>query len=289
MTTALLADLVDDAGLFPPTSLPMRDALARHLADADAGSPVLTHRFLCPTSRLDDLRRHLPDRPLRLGLIVDGPGEPDLTGLPGVTVDTVEVRLPSGPVPPQRNHPDAPAEPEGLASASARRLAPWLPEGARLFVEVTPDALPMWTEPGVGLKVRCGGLEPKAFPSAHLLGHFIRYCARHGVPFKATAGLHHAVRHPDPSFGVYRHGFLNLLLATCAAVEDRDPVPVLELGDPAQLVRLARAVSPPEARRARALFVCYGSCNTAAPLDDLAELGLIDRPAAAGAGAERTA
>jgi hypothetical protein len=32
----LLAALVDDAGLFPPKSLPMADALARHQADEDA-------------------------------------------------------------------------------------------------------------------------------------------------------------------------------------------------------------------------------------------------------------
>jgi hypothetical protein len=32
----LLAALVDDAGLFPPESLPMADALARHQADEDA-------------------------------------------------------------------------------------------------------------------------------------------------------------------------------------------------------------------------------------------------------------
>ena len=55
----LLAGLVDDAGLFPPEQLPMAAALARHRADEAAGHPMLTHRFLCPASRLGELRAEL--------------------------------------------------------------------------------------------------------------------------------------------------------------------------------------------------------------------------------------
>ncbi|MDF5757764.1 hypothetical protein [Spongiactinospora sp. TRM90649] len=253
----LFARLVDDAGLFPPTSLPMGDALARHRADAEADAPVLTHRFLCPLSRVPDLRRHDP-APIRLGLIVDTSETPDLDGL---TVELVEVRPPAEALVPAPRRPDL--------------LVPWLPEGARLFVEVPPHSPPLAVGPGVGLKVRCGGLAPEAFPSTHELGSFIRHCVSAGIPFKATAGLHHAVRHFDPSLGVYRHGFLNLVMAVCAAVEARDPVPVLDMCEPADLVRLARATSESVATRARELLVSYGSCSTTTPLADLAELGLV--------------
>ncbi|WP_199565620.1 hypothetical protein [Spongiactinospora rosea] len=252
----LFTDLVDDAGLFPPTSLPMGDALARHHADEAAGSPVLTHRFLCPASRVPDLLRHEPGD-IRLGLIMDTDQPPDLDGL---TVEFVELKMPSGALVPG---------PRG------ERLVPWLPPQGRLFVEVPAGSPPAQVAPGVGLKVRCGGLTPEAFPSTRELGGFIRHCVRDGVPFKATAGLHHAVRHPDPSFGVYRHGFLNLVLAVSAAVEGRDPVAVLEICDPAELVALAHATSEETAERTRSLLVSYGSCSTSAPLDDLAELGLL--------------
>ncbi|MCG5219947.1 hypothetical protein [Streptosporangium sp. KLBMP 9127] len=244
----LFVNLVDDAGLFPPTSLTMGDALARHAIDRRIGSDVLSHRFLCPTSRLDDLRRHAPG-PLRLGLIVDTHSPPDLDGL---DVEFVEVK-----------HVPEPA-------------ASWAPATARVFVEVSPAALPVHVEPGIGLKVRCGGQTPSAFPTTHELGAFIRFCTHHAIPFKATAGLHHAVRHPDPSFGVYLHGFLNLLLAVCAAVDDRDPVPLLEVCDPHELVGLTGAVPVDTARRARASLISYGSCSTSAPLDDLTALGLIE-------------
>ena len=39
-----------------------------------------------------------------------------------------------------------------------------------------------------------GGVTPVAFPAAHQVIDFIAACEREAVPFKATAGLHHAVR-----------------------------------------------------------------------------------------------
>ncbi|WP_204358493.1 hypothetical protein [Streptosporangium sp. 'caverna'] len=284
----LFHGLVDDAGLFPPTSLPMAEALERHRTDLAGNNPVLTHRFLCPASRLAELRAHLTF-PIRLGLILDTPDVPS----PGdVAVELVEVRQPPG---------DSP-------TAVSERLNPLLPGGARLFVEVPPgnhasplhDTAPPGSSPHddtrpspdspshaappgssphdaarPGLKFRCGGLTADAFPTAHDLGAAITHCVEHGIPFKATAGLHNAVRHFDPALGVDRHGFLNLVLAVCAAVEGRDPVPVLKLTDVGELVRLAQAVPDDTAGRARSLLVSYGSCSTQTPIEDLVALGLI--------------
>ncbi|MEU9831602.1 hypothetical protein AB0D67_08665 [Streptosporangium sp. NPDC048047] len=283
----LFADLVDDAGLFPPTALPMADALRRHRDDLAAGSPVLTHRFLCPASRLAELRAHLEGagfpaagspaggtgrtdqaeraepatEPIRLGLILDVPEVPPhdgLDGLDGLTVELVEV--PGG-----------------------RPVALDIP--ARQFVEVTAAQPPIEPPPGVGLKIRCGGPTAAAFPTPQEMGAFITHCAERGIPFKATAGLHNAVRHFDPALGVDRHGFLNLVLGVCAATEGHDPVPVLTSTDVGELVRLALAVPDGTAERARRLLVSYGSCSTGTPIDDLTALGLIGAsPAATGYG-----
>ncbi|MFD1939215.1 MULTISPECIES: hypothetical protein [Nonomuraea] len=240
LKTTLFSALVDDAGLFPPTSLHMDEAVARHQRDLEAGSPVLTHRFLCPTSRLDGLRRQA-QQPRLIGLIVDTETLPDFSDLPVDFVESREVR----PV----------------------------PENVRLFVEVHPRKI-VHVPHGVGLKVRCGGMTADAFPSVAELAEFITYCAEHDQPFKATAGLHHAVRHFDPSLGVDRHGFLNLVLAVCAAVEKRDPMRVLASTDVGELVRQAHDVPDETAQTARRLLVSYGSCSTAAPVDDLKTLGL---------------
>lgn len=254
-TAGLFTALVDDAGLFPPTSLHMDEALARHQRDLEKASPVLTHRFLCPASRLDTLRRSEP-RPNLIGLIVDTPELPAFADLP---VDFVEVRLP----------------PEQTVEGLAKQLEAGLPPNARLFVEVTPGRFTIDVPDGVGLKVRCGGVTADAFPSVEHLAAFIRFCVESDVPFKATAGLHHAVRHFDPALGVDRHGFLNLVLAVCEAVERRDPAPILRSTDVGQLVRLAHAVPEETAKRARALLVSYGSCSTHAPIDDLKTLGVV--------------
>jgi hypothetical protein len=255
----LFTDLVDDAGLFPPTSLHMSEALGRHERDQERGTPMLTHRFLCPASRLDALRRE-PIKPRRIGLIVDTEEIPPFDDLP---VDFVEVRL---------------NDDHGLDLA-ARELRKTLPPSVRLFVEVPPRKHFSDVPEDVGLKVRCGGAEAADFPAPEQLAGFFRFCVDNDVPFKATAGLHHAVRHFDPALGVDRHGFLNLLLAVCETVEHRDAVPVLRSSDVGHLVRLARSVPEETARRARHLMVSYGSCSTVTPIEDMLALGLIEEDA----------
>ncbi|WP_049559935.1 hypothetical protein [Nonomuraea sp. SBT364] len=253
----LFTALVDDAGLFPPTSLHMSEALARTKRGVDQGVEVLTHRFLCPASRLDRLRAE-DWLPPRIGLIMDTPEPPPFDDLP---VDFVETRLPA----------------ERTVEDLAHELD--LPSELRLFVEVPPRKYIPDVPAGVGLKVRCGGESADAFPAVEHLAAFIRFCVDNDIPFKATAGLHHAVRHFDPSLGVDRYGFLNLVLAVCEAVERRDPAPVLRSTDVGQLVRLARNVPEETAKRARHLLVSYGSCSTATPVDDLRALGLIEEEA----------
>ena len=56
----LTSALVDDAGLFPPEELDMALAVARHRRDRAAGSPVLTHRFVCWSGLR---KRFTPDKP----------------------------------------------------------------------------------------------------------------------------------------------------------------------------------------------------------------------------------
>ena len=43
-----------------------------------------------------------------------------------------------------------------------------------------------------------GGVTPESIPSPEQVAEFIWDCARAPVPFKATAGLHHAVRAEQP-------------------------------------------------------------------------------------------
>ncbi|MFB9963947.1 hypothetical protein [Sinosporangium siamense] len=251
----LFERLVDDAGLFPPTSLPMDEALARHARDLSGRSPVLTHLFLCPATRLGQLADRPPPH---IGLILDK-GE-----LPGTnSLNIVSIDLPA----------------QGTEPLVNECLATGLP------VYVEPDrCAPGWLAavaalkhtPGLAAKVRCGGVTPEMFPTPEELGSFIEICVDLGLPFKATAGLHHAVRHYDPELDVYRHGFLNILLATCAAVQRESPFEILASAESEDLVKAAHAVPVETARRARELMVSYGSCSTSTPIAELRALGLIE-------------
>jgi hypothetical protein len=63
----------------------------------------------------------------------------------------------------------------------------------------------------------------EAFPAIESVASFLARCAKLGVPFKATAGLHHPLRcmrsftyEPDSPEGMM-HGFLNLFTASAIA------------------------------------------------------------------------
>ena len=101
-------------------------------------------------------------------------------------------------------------------------------------------------------------------------------CRDRELPFKLTAGLHHAVRHTDPDTGLIHHGFLNVLAATLAAAGGGEP------RRPGRHPRRHRRPPPRRAIRAaldqpRPLWVGFGSCSIDEPVTDLTNLGLLPR------------
>ncbi|MGH3670219.1 MAG: hypothetical protein ACRDSH_06230, partial [Pseudonocardiaceae bacterium] len=77
----LLARLVDDAALFPPSAVSMADALLAHLAARCAPHAGVIGFLLCPISRfgtlVSTLRKAHPTQPVALSLVAD-------TGLGGL-------------------------------------------------------------------------------------------------------------------------------------------------------------------------------------------------------------
>ena len=197
-------------------------------------------RFVCPASRLPELPA--TDRELSVVLDVD----------------------------PDPNEPFAAVETtfrEDLAALS--ELAD------EIYVEVPVDAdlecrLDRIATLGFRAKVRCGGA---SVPSVHELARFVRGCSERGLPFKATAGLHHAVRRNGD------HGLLNLLAAVAfddveGALAEEDAVAFAldresfrwrgQVAMPAQLER---------ARHERLRSI--GSCSFFEPIEELAAIGIL--------------
>ena len=124
------------------------------------------------------------------------------------------------------------------------------------------------------LKFRTGGPEPHLVPSPAALAAQIEAALDRELPFKCTAGLHHAVRRVDPEGGA-EHGFLNVLLATRASLDGEDVVEVLGETDPEALLHRLDAVGDDALVRTRRWFTSFGCCGVEDPRDDLVQLGLL--------------
>jgi hypothetical protein len=274
-TPPLLARLVDDAALFPPGNAPMPDAVRGHLAGRAGERAGVLGLFLCTASRLPELITELikakPVKPLGLSLVVD-------TGLGGLpkAVSIVESRTELLAL-----RMVEMAAPSDVDEVWLERVDEFVPEDAIRVIEPRRGG-PGWldgvrrvADHGYWPKLRCGGQSHEAFPSLDHVADFLAVLAGSGTSFKATAGLHNAVRRTDPDTGFTHHGFLNLLVATGRALSGKDVRAALASEDGAALAGEAAGLSDDAARAVRGVFASYGSCSLAEPVADLEALGLL--------------
>jgi hypothetical protein len=281
MSTAsgLFTGLVDDASMFPPGDLPLTEAVAAHRRHRQAPYRELVGTFVCTDEHLPKVAAEAGTEPIGVSVVVTGGAggiEPVVRygeRSDALDVRAVEVRL--------RAEDD-------LSRNAARVVAACADLEMGVFVEIGFDggwerALDVVAEAGHAAKLRTGGPEPDLFPSATRVAGFIEACLDREVPFKCTAGLHHAVRHTAADTGFEHHGFLNVLLATRAALDGGDPVSVLESREGAALAAQARSLTEQRAGGTRRWFASYGSCSITEPLDDLIALDLLPPGVRAGA------
>ncbi len=219
----------------------MDDAVRAHLARRGTPEGEYVGPFICSAARLGELRETLGHGHLELALVA--------------TVD--EFNDVAGELAAQQNLTLIAVELKGPVDRAARRRPT-----ACACSSSAPGTSPCDVPDGAMLKLRCGGPDTRDTPSACQLGGAIEHCVENDLPFKLTAGLHHAVRTERD------HGFLNILAAVNAAIDGSDPVPALLESDAAAL-----KVSNPEA--VRRLFRSIGTCSIDEPLDDLRALELI--------------
>ena len=236
---ALLADLIDHAPMFPPASLPVEDALAEHARARESEHAFMLARLVWPASAAASLPG---GRQVSLVLDAEPAGE--------LVVAAVEARF--------RDDLDA------------LRLAP------EVYVEVALDdqlerRLDALVAHGLCAKVRCGGA---SVPSSAELAHFVSACRERELAFKATAGLHRAVRTNG------EHGFLNLLAAAAfvgdeeAALDDADPSALSLTADRFKWRDRAATAAELEHLR-RELLHSIGSCSFFEPVEELEALGVL--------------
>jgi hypothetical protein len=232
---AALGGLVAPAALFPPASMAMEAALAEDARVRAGAEAWLVRRFVVPASRLAELG----DVDLPLAIVLDASYNGG-----DRRVEAVEAR--------------PGADPEAVAG-----LAP------EVYLELPAD-LDQLASLGLRAKVRCGGA---AVPSVAELAEVVRRCRELGLVFKATAGLHHAVRTGA------EHGFLNLLAAAVfgdeeAALGEEDAA-AFSLDASAFRWRDDSATAAEVARVRGGLFAGFGSCSVAEPVDALRALSIL--------------
>lgn len=276
----LFANLCDNAALFPPGNAPLADAVPAHAEHVGSDHAALVGPFVFPIPRLDELPAVLARHDGTLQLSLTAPGGTAtvtlaldrLRALDEVTATAIEIAVP--------------------ADQSIDELLPALDEIAAaapdvdLFVEIPRDhrrpvLLDRLAQTRYAAKFRTGGTVASAYPDETELAAAIHAAVEHQVAFKATAGLHHAVRNTDPDTGFEQHGFLNLMLATHQAAGGAPAATLAETLAERDGALLAAALESLPAESATALrrrFRSFGTCSISDPLTELVGLGLLPRP-----------
>lgn len=277
--------LFDDGSAFPPVDLALRDALAVHLEHASSPYRRALGPLIVRDTDLDEFETLLtavPDRHVWTALLVE-----DLENV-GAALRRAAAHPQIMPAGAEITVPDDMAPDQLVPRLDAAMSSAGLPD-PEIYVEVPRDdrreaVLDALVDSRYDAKFRTGGTHEGMFPDeAELAGAVVGAVGRH-LPFKATAGLHHALRSTDPSTGFEHHGFLNLFLAVDTARQgvEIDPAglreqvaAVLAERSASRIADAARALSPARAVAARASFTSFGVSSVLAPLAELVDLGLV--------------
>lgn len=318
---AMLAGLIDYAGIFPPAKLSMAQAVRNYAKYREGAHAWLLGRFVIQAGRMEDFADEFAafatgrSGPQPWALSVLGHGSDDAAGFaaslagdvqswlklrehfPGrLDANSWEIRLPQDAV--------AACDNEALldcAAAADTQLGATL-DNPRVALEVPMVGDCAVTLPAavsalahaqrkaarirLSAKIRTGGVEPWQVPGAAQVASFIAACAEEGLPFKATAGMHHPLRHVDATLGVPVFGFLNVFgagaLARAGLVHAETLQAVLDDHEASHFKFAGerfcwkdKCIAAADIVAAREQFaLSFGSCSFDEPIADLKALGL---------------
>lgn len=290
---ALLSEIVDYAGLFPPSQLSMPEAVINYATYRNSNYNWMLGRFVVPVARLAEFLEAAEDfismdagRNWRLSVLsgedvyetVRQIEDFNAANAPLVVCDTLEVRA------------STESKIENTSNA--------LPSNVKAYFEIPnderlPDLIAALAINGQRAKIRTGGVTAEDFPQVKAIIRFIRTCLAANVPFKATAGLHHPLRCYKPLTyeanapeGIM-NGFLNLFLATAFARYGFKPALLEEIledefeesydfDETGVWWRREHFLNNSQLARVREQnIISFGSCSFEEPIADLQDIGLL--------------
>jgi hypothetical protein len=305
----LLSGVVDYAGLFPPARLDMRPTCMNYAQYLQSDLEWMLGRLIVPVARLDEFEQASAD------LLSKDEETADVWYISALVGDDLAsdferiFQFNERHAPPEQAGEGAS---NGLAVIDAIEtkadttdrvdaILETLPEEIDAFIEIPWDADPRGlvasiggdTSSGAGAKIRTGHVNPQLIPPIENLARFIDTCAQAGVPFKATAGLHHPIRaeykltyEPDAATATM-HGYLNVFIASALAhakrISREEIEAVLAETDPSSFTFNDESIrwrdhelTSDQIVAARERFAgSFGSCSFDEPTGELDDLGLM--------------
>jgi hypothetical protein len=232
---ALLRRIVDYAGLFPPARLDTLSAVKNYQKYLGGDDGWMLGSFVVPgpglaefTSAFEVACCYEQEAPWVLSVVCTGIPEegPAFEEIQegAVLIGSVEAKA---------------ADAHGVEAVLRRLAEPQVGVRVRYVefpLETTAEVLPVLAKHGARAKIRMGGANPSnpdaPVPPVEEVAEFLLACAKQRVAWKATAGLHHAVRGvrelvPDGQ-RIAMHGFMNLFLAGALAYFGADEEAVVK-------------------------------------------------------------
>jgi hypothetical protein len=289
----LLSEIVDYAGLFPPSGLSMPEAVINYATYKNSNYNWMLGRFVCPVSRLDEFLLNAKDffsrdakSVWKLSVLASNDihetvrkvEEFNMNNAPGAICDSLEIKA--------------------FSPKQIEKYAWAIPDNYMNYFEIPLDdnlsemisTLAINNQRG---KIRTGGITPDLFPKTEEIIRFMRTCLAANIPFKATAGLHHPIRCFKPL--TYEanapkgrmHGFLNLFLATAFGREGYKPdvleeileeefEEVFEFDDNGAYWQKEHFLNNAKLQNLRESHITsFGSCSFDEPITDLQNIGIL--------------
>lgn len=289
----LLSEIIDYAGLFPPSVLPMSESVLNYTLYKSSEFNWMLGRFVVPAARLDEFAENAHDlfsrnssEVWKISALASEDIHDSIRRVeefnkkfaPNAVCDSLEAKI------------------EG--AFEIENVASYIPQNLTVFFELPLDERLADLVSTIAVKKHCakirtGGVTPEAFPSSEQIAKFIRTCLAANVPFKCTAGLHHPLRCLKPL--TYEtnaptgtmNGFLNVFLAAAFTMQGYKPKLIHELledewaenfkfADNGVFWRHDHFVSNTQLQNLRSHgAISFGSCSFDEPVEDLQAIGIL--------------
>ena len=290
-TRALLSEIIDYAGLFPPSQIPMAAAVQNYADYLQSEYAWMLGRFIVPLARLAEFTDSANNffsaansKLWRISVLADEDFTAALEKIESfnakfphrAVIETLEIRV--------------------AEATEITPLAKRMPADLTAYFEVPLTRLSDFVTPlalsRTRAKIRTGGITQDAFPPIDEVVKFLRVCSAANVPFKATAGLHHPLRCQKPltyeknAPSGLMHGFLNLFLAAGFLRQNLNSTFVHELMAETNAENLhfndssvtwkqhELSIAQIELTRKRGA-ISFGSCSFIEPIEDLQKIGIL--------------